>query len=324
MASFRKRSNGWQARIKRKGYNELTKTFDQYSDAAVWARLTESEMDQGCYNNRTEAENTTLEEILNRYLLEVTPHKKGAAAERYRINAWLKTALAKRYLSTLKATDFAIWRDSRIKSGAAANTIRLELAVISNLFNIAKAEWGFESINNLTERIRTPKLPSGRARRVSDEEIEQLIQHTDSRDLPYILKVAMETGMRRGEIAHLVWQHIDFNKRTAMLPDTKNGETRTIPLNTKCLAILNSLPRNINGRVFNITPHAISYAFIRACKRAAIDDLHFHDIRHEAITRFFEMGLNVMEVSSISGHKTLQMLKRYTHLKAEDLAKKLF
>ena len=129
--------------------------------------------------------------------------------------------------------------------------------------------------------------------------------------------------MRRGEIAQLEWQHVDFKKCTALLPDTKNGEKRTIPLNSKCLAILKLLPRNINGRVFNMTPHAISYAFIRACKRAKLNGLHFHDIRHEAITRFFEIGLNVMEVSSISGHKTLQMLKRYTHLRAEELAKKL-
>lgn len=323
MASFRKRSNGWQARIKRKGYTELTKTFDQYNDAVAWARLTESEMDRGLYISRTEAENTTLGEILNRYLREVTPHKKSAQVERYRINAWLKTALAKRYLSTLKASDFAIWRDNRIKSGASANTIRLELAVMSHLFNVAKSEWGFESLNNPTENIRTPKLPSGRSRRISDREINLLIENTSSIVLPSVVKIAIESGMRRSEIATLEWKHINLNARTALLPNTKNGEARLIPLSTNCINVIKSLPRNIDGRVFTMTPHAISYAFIRACKRAGLTDLHFHDLRHEAITRFFERGFNVMEVSSISGHKTLQMLKRYTHLRAEELAKKL-
>lgn len=323
MASIRKRANGWQARVKRKGYPELTNTFKQYSDAAAWARVTESEIDRGQFINRTEAENTTLGELLNRYLREVTPQKKGAIVERYRINSWLKTDLAKRYLSTLKASDFAIWRDNRIKSGAAANTIRLELAVISNLFNVAKSEWGFESLRNSTENIRTPKLPSGRSRRVSDKEIDLLIKHTESTALQSILKIAIESGMRRGEIAALEWKHINLKARTALLPDTKNGEARLIPLSTSCRDTIKSLPRNINGRLFNMTPHAISYAFIRACKRACITDLHFHDLRHEAITRFFERGFSVMEVSSISGHKTLQMLKRYTHLKAENLAKKL-
>lgn len=323
MAAIRKRVNGWQARVQRKGFNELCKTFANKNDAIAWARLIESEIDRGQFLNRTEAENTTLSELLNRYLQEVTPQKKGATVERYRIKAWLKTDLAKRYLSTLKASDFAIWRDNRIKSGSAANTIRLELAVISNLFNVAKSEWGFESLRNPTENIRTPKLPSGRSRRVSDKEIDLLIKHTESIALPSILKIAVESGMRRGEIASLEWKHINLSARTALLPDTKNGEVRLIPLSTSCRDTIKSLPRNINGRLFNMTPHAISYAFIRACKRAGLTDLHFHDIRHEAITRLFERGFNVMEVSSISGHKTLQMLKRYTHLRAEELAKKL-
>jgi integrase len=323
MATIRKRFTGWQARVQRKGFSEKCKTFINRNDAAAWARMIESEMDRGLYLNRTTVESTTLSELLTRYLNEITTHKKGARVEGYRIKAWLNTDLAKRYLSTLKATDFAIWRDNRIQSGVTANTIRLELAVISNLFNIAKSEWGFESITNLTEHIRTPKLPKGRTRRVTDKEIELLVKNTESCELPCIIKVALETGMRRGEIASLEWKHINLSARTALLTDTKNGEARLIPLSTSCRDTIKSIPRNISGRLFNITPHAISYAFIRACKRAGLIDLHFHDLRHEAITRFFESGLNVMEVSSISGHKTLQMLKRYTHLKAEDLAKKL-
>jgi integrase len=103
--------------------------------------------------------------------------------------------------------------------------------------------------------------------------------------------------MRRGEIAALEWKYIDLKARTALLPDTKNGEARMIPLSVSCRNTIKALPRNINGRLFNMTPHAISYAFIRACKRAGLTDLHFHDLRHEAITRFFEKGFNVMEVS---------------------------
>lgn len=323
MATIRKRFAGWQARVQRKGFNEKCKTFNHRNDAVAWARMIESEMDRGIYLNRTAAESTTLSEILNRYLVEITPNKKGASIERYRINAWLKNDLAKRFISTLKTSDFATWRDNRIKTGSAANTIRLELAVISNLFNVAKSEWGFESINNPTKNIRTPKLPYGRSRRVSDKEIDLLINNTESYELPYIIKVALETGMRRSEIANLKWRYIDLNKQILLIPITKNGEARTIPLTTSCVAVLKSIPKNINGRVFNMTDNAISRAFLRVRLRCGLEDLHFHDIRHEAVTRFFEKGLNMMEVSTISGHKTLQMLKRYTHLKAEDLAKKL-
>jgi integrase len=323
MATIRKRPTGWQARVQRKGYSEKCKTFKNRNDAIAWGRMIESEMDRGIYLNRTAAESTTLSELLTRYLNEITPDKKGASVEHYRIKCWLKTPLANRRISTIKTSDFASWRDSRIKSGAAANTVRLELSIISNLFNVAKSEWGFESLTNPTEHMRTPKLPSGRTRRVSDKEIDLLIKNTESYELPFIIKIALESGMRRGEIASLEWRNINFVKRTVLLPDTKNGEARIVPLTTNCMTTLQSIPRNINGSVFTMTENAISRAFLRVRSRCGLDDMHFHDIRHEAITRFFEKGLNMMEVSAISGHKTLQMLKRYTHLRAEDLAKKL-
>lgn len=323
MASIRKRNNIWQARVKKKGYPELSKSFKSKSDAESWARFVESEMDRGIFLSRKEIESTTLGELLTRYLSEITPNKKGATVESYRIHRWLKSPLAKRYLSTLRATDFAVWRDGRIKEKASSNTIRLELAVISHMFNIAKTEWGFESLTNLTENVRIPRLPNGRSRRVSDDEIATLIKNTKSRELPYILKIAIETAMRRGEIASLEWKHIDLKKRVLTLPETKNGEMRSVPINQNCYTLLQVLPKRIDGKVFGMSAHAISYAFIRACKRSGFENLHFHDIRHEAITRFFELGLNPMEVSAISGHKSLQMLKRYTHLKAEDLVKKI-
>jgi integrase len=283
----------------------------------------ESELDRGVFINRSDAESTTFRELLIRYQKEVTPHKKGAKVESYRINAWIKTPLADRLLSTLRTADFAAWRDSRVKQGLSANTIRLDLAVVSHLFNVANTEWGFESLKNPIDHIRIPKLPNGRTRRVSDAEVDLLVKNTESYELPFIINIALETGMRRGEIANLEWRYIDFNKSTLLIPDTKNGEARAVPLSITCIATLKSIPRNINGHVFSMTPHAISQAFLRARSRSDLDDLHFHDLRHEAVTRFFEKGLNLIEVSTISGHKTIQMVKRYSHLKAEDLAKKL-
>lgn len=323
MASFRKRSNGWQARIRRKGYPDLTKTFSTRSEANAWARQVESDIDKGAFVSRVEAENTTLSELLNRYLNEITPHKKHFKVEVCRINAWLKNPLSQRYLSTLRTTDFASWRDVRVKQGKSSNTIKLELAIISHLYSVARAEWGFESLENPIRYLRMPKLPNGRTRRVSDSEIQLLIEHSCSKELPNILKLAVETGMRRGEIVSIKWKSVDILKRTIELKDTKNGESRIVPLSSEALNLLISLPRRIDGKVFDMTAHAVTYAFIRACKRAGVSDLHFHDLRHEAITRMFEKGLNVMEVGSVSGHKTLQMLKRYTHLRAEELALKL-
>ena len=137
-----------------------------------------------------------------------------------------------------------------------------------------------------------------------------------------IVLFAIETAMRRGEILSLEWRHVDLESRTAFLPETKNGDSRTVPLSEKALNILRELPLE-SDLVFATTSNSLRMAFDRALKRAELGDFRFHDLRYEATSRFFEKNLNVMEVSSITGHKDLRMLKRYTHLRAEDLALKL-
>ena len=138
------------------------------------------------------------------------------------------------------------------------------------------------------------------------------------------VKLALETVMRQGELLRLHWEYIDLNRGTAHLPDTKNGEARTVPLSSTAIAVLRALPRALHGDVFRgVTTEAVKRSYMRAIRRAGIKDLRFHDLRHEATTRLFEKGLNIMEVASITGHKDLRMLRRYTHLKAEDLAQKL-
>jgi integrase len=128
--------------------------------------------------------------------------------------------------------------------------------------------------------------------------------------------------MRRSEILSLKWINIFIEDRYLLLPDTKNGDSRAVPLSSKAVNILNSLEKSSDS-LFFIKPDTVTRAFKRACIRVGLEDLRFHDIRHEATSRFFELGLNTMEVSAITGHKTLTMLKRYTHLKARDLALKL-
>jgi integrase len=137
-----------------------------------------------------------------------------------------------------------------------------------------------------------------------------------------IVLLALETGMRRSEILSLKWINIFIEDRYLLLPDTKNGDSRAVPLSSKAVNILNSLEKSSDS-LFFIKPDTVTRAFKRACIRVGLEDLRFHDIRHEATSRFFELGLNTMEVSAITGHKTLTMLKRYTHLKARDLALKL-
>jgi len=336
MATITKRgSYQWRAMIRKKGYPTISKTFTFRRDAEIWARQTEAEMERGAWVDRTESEQTTLKEALERYAREITPKKKGAPQELNRINKLKSLPLAQKTLASLRSTDFAQYRDERLSS-VSASSVRLELAIFSNLFTVAQRDWGIEGIANPVKVIKKPSAKgSERDRRLYYGEEDRLIvacrQYGNIWLVP-IVQFAIETAMRRSEILSLVWDNIDIKKQTAYLPDTKNSEPRTVPLSMRAIEILTSLPRSISGRVFPTTDAAIKHGFYRACKRAKSADgkkdepivnLRFHDLRHEAASRLFEKGLNPMQVAAITGHKTLQMLKRYTHLKAEDLAKML-
>ena len=331
MATFQKRSGSWRAIITKKGYPRQSQTFDTKAEAEAWASVLESEMARGVFVDRSEAEKTTLAEALERYQREVTPQKKGAPQERVRIAAWLRDPLAARSLASLRGADFAKWRDERIKR-LSATTIRNDLGLISHLFTIAVKEWGLESLSNPVQKIKLPSPDKARERRLCNKPDEngqteetRLLAECDAgpRYLGPMVRLALETAMRQGELLALEWKNIDLGKGTAKLEDTKNGDRRIVPLSSKAIAILNAFPRNISGRVFSIETSAIGHSFLRACRRAGIEDFHFHDLRHEATSRLFEKGLAVEEVRAITGHKTLAMLMRYTHLRAEDLAKKL-
>ena len=315
----------WRVKIRRRGYPIQTRTFETKAAAERYAREIESEMDRGVFVSRTEAENTTLSELLNRYLEEVTAKKKGAHAESYRIRALLRHSLAFRIVATIRGSDIAAYRDERLAT-VTPPTVKRELVILGHLFETARKEWGIH-VDNPVRMVRPPASAKPRERRLQGKEEEKLLKACGKARNPYlapIVRLAIETGMRRSELVKLHWEHVDIKRRTAHLPDTKNNEPRTVPLSTAAVQALKALPRAINGQVFpGITTEAVKLAFARAIARAGIEGLRFHDLRHEATSRLFERGLNIMEVSAITGHKDLSMLKRYTHLRAEDLAKKL-
>lgn len=346
MATITRRGDlQWQVKIRKKGYPAQSKTFNLRADAEKWARLIESEMDRGIFVDRTEAESTTLKEALERYLREVTPRKKGAVREGQRINAWINNLLSSRVLAAIRGADMAKYRDEQRQAGKSDATIRLNLMVISHLFEIARKEWGMESLSNPCKNIQMPSGSKQRDRRFAEDEEERLLkaleEHCRSPYIPPLARFAIETAARRSELVKLQWENINLKNRTAFLGDTKNGEDREIPLSSRAVSILAGIPRHISGRVFPVSADAISRAIAAARKKARTDyekecrdagqepkkgyleDFRLHDLRHEGTSRLFEKGLNQMEAASITGHKTLQMLKRYTHLKAEDLAKKL-
>ncbi|MHB1301804.1 MAG: tyrosine-type recombinase/integrase [Burkholderiales bacterium] len=346
MATIRKKGDfQWHVQIRRKGFPNQTRTFESRDDAAKWARMIESEMDRGVFVSRKEAESTTLAEALGRYLKEVTPLKKGAKREEQRISQWLKDPLATRTLAAIRGADLAEYRDKLRNDGKADATIRLNLMLISHLFETARKEWGMEGLANPCRSITMPCGSRQRDRRfeAGEEErfFEALDQHCRNPYIPALIRFAIETAARRSELVKLQWENVDKKKQTAKIIDGKNGEDRTIPLSSRAVEILESLPRHLSGRVFPVGSDATSRAVSSAVKKARkayeseclavgkkplagfLKDFRLHDTRHEATSRFFEKGLNQMEAAAVTGHKTLQMLKRYTHLKAEDLARKL-
>lgn len=328
MASIRQRQGKWQARVSRQGFPPETKTFATKAEAEVWARSVEAGIDKGTHQSRNSLEAVTVAEVLHKYGEEVSPLKKGAKAEAIRLAAVARSKLGKYSLANLTPAVMAQWRDERLKRVKAGTVIR-DLAVLSSIFNHCRREWGYPFLNPV-EQIRKPQMPSGRDRVLSPAEEEALLNEAlpVGRRSPWLhplIVLALETGMRRGELLSLKWENINPAKRTALLPDTKNGSKRMVQLSTKALDTLKRL-RSLSSHddvIFPISVPALHLRWKAACKRAGIKDLHFHDLRHTAITRMADKLPNVIELSAVTGHKNLQMLKRYYHPSAEALAIKL-
>jgi len=326
LATFQKRASGkWQARIRRDGQPPISKTFATKADAEAWARAQEREMDRGAFIPSDTAQRTTLSAALDRYAEEVFPTLCGGGKFLRSNLERLRESLGKLSLAAMDSSHIAEFRDQCLKVGLAPQTVKHALGLLNRVLKTASIDWGIHLPRGLpTALVRKPKLPNGRDRRLKSGEEEKLLKAAQSYGghLADIVSFALETAMRRAEIASMRWEHVNLKKRVVLLPETKNGDSRRVPLSPRALEILMLRERDI-GPVWGMRPDSITQAFDRVCHRAKLENLRFHDLRHEATSRLFEKGLNMMEVAAITGHKTLEMLKRYTHLRAEDLAAKL-
>lgn len=269
----------------------------------------------------------TLSDLLARYLECITPTKKSAVSERARLGAMRRRPIARKAAHRVTPADIAAYRDSRLRV-VSPGTVRRELGVLAHAFDVARREWGYK-VRNPVREIRWPSEPRGRERRLVArlDEAGRLLDACRRARNPLLLPIvelALETAMRRGELLRLRWEDIDLASRTATLHETKNGYMRVVPLSSGALRVFESLSPRASGSVFpGLTGEAVKLAFKRATRRAGLVDFRFHDLRHEATTRLFERGLELMEVASITGHRDPRKLRGYTHLKAEALARKL-
>ena len=325
MGSIRVRDGRYQANVRRKGYAPITNTFTSRLVAKRFIKSTEIAMEQGDYAPRS---SMTVDELMLRYEAEYLPTlKNGGDSHKWRVR------LLKRYFNDLPLADLtpahlAKYRDER-QLKVAPLTVKRDLSVLSSAINTAVMEWDIPLDLNPVSKIRFKNADVPRDRRLQHGEEELLL----NRAYPCLKRqiiVAIETAMRQGEIYNIRKCDINFQNQTLQIPETKTDKPRTIPLSKRALKALTEQMR-ASGNVVQLTDRPIFDVnrwtewnrFTRLKEECGIEDLRFHDLRHEATSRLFERGFNVMEVASITGHENLKHLKRYTHIKPESLVARL-
>ncbi len=353
MASIIKRGNGWQAKIRRIGVPPISRTFTLRADAETWAKEVELELQRGNVAAlRQDALRTTVAELAQRYAEAVLPAMRGKGAAGYVRAA--SERFGSFFLANVRSVDVGGWRDDLLRSGLSAQSVVHHLNALGALFSFAQKDLSIDlPAGNPCHAVRKPRLPSARDRRLQPGELDYLLRGAAAAQarvvgLPQIIRLGVETSARLSELLALRWSDIDLARRVAKVRGegggkTKNGDVfRSVALSSAAVAALLEMPRRIDGRVFGwAAADSFEKAWTRCKARARamyevdcagaggvpdpafLADLRFHDLRHEATSRLFEKGLGIMEVASMTGHKSLSMLKRYTHIEAEKLAKKL-
>lgn len=341
MATIQKRGNRYTVQIRRTGFPSVNKTFSLRKDAESWARQKELEIERGsldlpekpCSSFRYPC----LSELIDRYLEACTAAKKGANPERYFLKALQRQEIAQKTIDLVTTRDWSRYRDDRLGVGTSclasskaakpvtAVTIKRQIAVIRHLYRVAVDEWHIPIKDCPLDKLSLNATPVRRQRRLQEGELDLIIEDAKTRKNPLMLPIvlfAIELGMRRSEIVNMTWKHVDLKNRVLTIPETKNGYARKLPITDKALEILEPLDKG-TSTVFPVSGNAIRLHWVRVSKKLGLDDLHFHDLRHEAISTFFERGLNTPEVASISGHRDWRMLAVYTNPRPGDILRKL-
>lgn len=353
MATIRKRGPyQWHVQVRRKGNPTQTKTFETRADAEAWATAIEREMRAGEFRDRRPATELLLRDALARYRDEVSPKHKGANVEIGRINRLVGDKIAAYSLGTLTPEALIDYRDRRLKQVSAA-TVRRELDLLSQVIGTAMLDWQIPLPANPVSMIRRPPPSKPRDRRLKGTEETVLLTSlgaggrsdkgtftTGTRN-PWVqplYELAIETAARRSELVRAEWRDVHMKERYIWREDTKNGDSRAIPLNAKAVQILERLlamhreaeaAAKADGkefkdqRVFKTTENAVKKAWARTKEREGITNLRWHDLRHEGTTRAAQKLGNIIELSAFTGHKDPRQLKRYYNPTPLEIAKKL-
>lgn len=337
MASISKyRGSTWRVVVRRTGYKSVSSTFSTKALADAWARKIEAEMDQRVYRDVKASAGETVRAVFTKFRDEVSPLRRGSKWEICRIDRLLRTVdFVDRRLDQLTPEDLRDWRNDRLKEVSPASVNR-ELNLMSGIFSHAIKEWSAPMRENPVHLVARPAgADKARSRRWSQKEIDAVLKASgwDEAKQPEVgreyvgwaVLLAIETAMRLGELTSMRVRDFDAEQRAVHLDLTKNGDSRSVPLSSKALRWLEFLAtdREPDEKIIPLTSESLGLYFRQVRKDAGLADLHFHDTRHEAATRLSKKLSNVLELSAVTGHRSLQSLKRYYNPTAADLAAKL-
>ncbi len=334
MAAIQKRTTKsgrtrYRALVRLKGYPAQTATFERKTDAKDWAKQTEAAIKEGRYFRRAEAHRHTLADLIDRYVANVLPAKpKSEAKQRSQLN-WWKREIGEYVLANVTPALIAEYRD-HLGRTRAAGTVNRYLAALSHAFTMAVKEWGWVDMNPV-RNVRRPREPRGRVRFLSDEERERLLTACRESARPALYPVvllAVSTGARQGELLSLRWSDVDLKQGVLRFEDTKNGERRAVPVAGMALAELRRWGKVRRIDTDFVFPHPnkpnpldIRPAWEAARGAAELQNFRFHDLRHTAASYLAMSSATLAEIAEILGHKTLAMVKRYSHLTEQHTSK---
>ncbi len=343
MASIRKRTNkddsvSYRVDVRLKGFPAQRATFSRLTDARKWAKHVESAIEEGRYFKTTEARKHTLQDAITSYKKSVLPAKKDGKKQEAQLN-WWADEIGPYTLADVTPAMLGETRDKLAQDRGPATVVRY-MAALSHMFTVAVNEWGWLESNPM-RKVSKPREPRGRVRFLSDDsmgpdgkkvdgERSRLLKACKESNNPHlhtIVVLALSTGMRQGEILNLRWPDVDLNNGRVILHETKNGERRVVPLLGRALDLLKAKDKaRRDEKVRRIDtdllfpgrnpkkPVFIRAPWLEAVKAAGIEDLKFHDLRHSAASYMLMSGASLGEIAELLGHKTLQMVKRYSHL----------
>ena len=319
----------YRVKVRLKGFPTQTATFTRLTDAKKWAQHTESAIREGRYFKSAESRKHTLADAIDRYIETVLVDKPKCIKDQGTQLRWWKERLGQYVLADVAPALIVEQRDRLLRGKTvkgvqrSPSTVNRYLAILSHVFTTALKEWGWVEENPL-RKVSKKTEPKGRVRYLSDDERERLLQACKDSDNPYlhmIVVLCLSTGARKMEILGLKWSDININRGTITLYETKNGDTRVLPLTGYALKLFKEhakVRKLKNDYVFPSDkvdkPMDIRAPWEKALKKAEIDNFKFHDLRHTAASYLAMNGATLAEIAGVLGHKTLQMVKRYAHL----------